>query len=68
MEAELLAHAWFAGPTSARRTCRCFPVELSRARGGFDASRARLTHFLERMHARPAYQRALAKGAAYALV
>ena len=45
-----------------------FPVELSRARGGLDASRARLTRFLERIHARPAYQRALAKDGACALV
>ncbi|HSC83143.1 MAG TPA: glutathione S-transferase, partial [Pseudomonas sp.] len=36
------------------------------SRGGLDASRPRLKAFLERIHARPAYQRALEKGGEYA--
>jgi glutathione S-transferase len=32
------------------------------ARGGLDAGRPKLRAFLERIHARPAYQRALERG------
>jgi len=38
------------------------------ARGGLDSSRPKLMAFLERIHARPAYQRALEKGGKYALL
>jgi hypothetical protein len=43
-----------------------FPVEAARARGGLDQSRPGLMRFLERIHARPAYRRALATGGPYA--
>ena len=45
-----------------------FPLEAASVRGGLDASRAKLWSFLERIHARPAYQRALAKGGPYSLL
>jgi glutathione S-transferase len=37
-------------------------------RGGLDATRPRLMDFLERIHARPAYRRAIEKGGEYALL
>jgi glutathione S-transferase len=45
-----------------------FPLEAARARGGLDAKRPRLMSFLERIHARPAYRRAIEKGGEYALM
>ena len=45
-----------------------FPLEAAASRGGLDASRPRLVDFLERIHARPAYQRALARGGPYELL
>jgi glutathione S-transferase len=45
-----------------------FPLEAARARGGLDAKRPRLLAFLERIHARPAYRRAIEKGGEYALL
>jgi glutathione S-transferase len=67
MEAQLAVDGWFAGAEfSAADIQMSFPVELSRARGGLDEKHPRLLQFLERIHARPAYQRALAAGGAYA--
>ena len=43
-----------------------FPLEAARGRAGLDASRPNLTAWLARIHARPAYQRALKKGGPYA--
>jgi glutathione S-transferase len=67
MEAQLAENGWFAGAEfSAADIQMSFPVELSRARGGLDEKHPRLLQFLERIHARPAYQRALAAGGSYA--
>jgi|SRR5580704_14598889 glutathione S-transferase len=67
MEAQLALDGWFAGAEfSAADIQMSFPVELSRARGGLDEKHPRLLQFLERIHARPAYQRALAAGGTYA--
>jgi glutathione S-transferase len=67
MEGALLAHEWFAGPEfSAADIQMSFPIELSRARGGLDEKYPRLMRYLERIHARPCYQRGLAAGGAYA--
>jgi glutathione S-transferase len=41
-------------------------VEAAASRAGLDASRPRLMAFLERIHARPAYKRALERGGPYA--
>jgi len=69
MEGELAKTGWFAGDAfSAADVQMSFPLEASAARGGLDSSRARLTAFLERIHARPAYARALEKGGPYALI
>lgn len=68
MEASLADSPWFAGPTfSAADAQMSFPLEAAAARGGLDASRPRLMDFLARIHARPAYQRALEKGGPYEL-
>jgi glutathione S-transferase len=67
LEGELGKHAWFAGDDlTVADVQMSFPVEVMAARGGLDPSRPKLWHFLETIHARPAYQRALAKGGEYA--
>jgi glutathione S-transferase len=43
-----------------------FPLEAAAARGGI-ALGPRVTQFLERIHARPAYRRALAAGGEFQL-
>jgi glutathione S-transferase len=69
MEGELGKSAWFAGDAfTAADVQMSFPLEAAAARGGLDAGRPRLMAFLERIHARPAYQRALAKGGPYELL
>ncbi|HEU4644419.1 MAG TPA: glutathione S-transferase [Burkholderiales bacterium] len=69
MEAELGQRAWFAGEAfSAADVQMSFPLEAAAVRGGLDARRPRLMGFLERIHARPAYRRAIEKGGAYALL
>ncbi len=60
---------WFAGDDfSGADVQMSFPLEAAAARGGLDASRPRLMDFLQRIHARPAYQRALERGGAYAIL
>ncbi|HEX5091430.1 MAG TPA: glutathione S-transferase [Burkholderiales bacterium] len=69
MEGELAARAWFAGPEfTAADVQMSFPIEAARARGGLDERRPRLMDFLARIHARPAYLRAVERGGAYALM
>jgi glutathione S-transferase len=66
MEAELVAHSWFAGEEfTAADVQMSFPLEAAAARAGLNASRPRLMAFLERIHARPAYRRALERGGPY---
>jgi len=68
MEGELGRSLWFAGDEfSAADIQMSFAVEAARARGGLDEGRPRLMAYLERIHARPAYQRALAQGGPFAL-
>ncbi|WP_313517324.1 glutathione S-transferase [Pseudomonas sp.] len=67
LEGELGKNEWFAGDTfSAADIQMSFPLEAAASRGGLDASRPRLKAFLERIHARPAYRRALERGGEYA--
>lgn len=69
MEAELGKSEWFAGDTFTGADIQMsFPVEASQARGGLDARRPKLMAYLERIHARPAYQRALQRGGPYELL
>ena len=67
LEAELGKHAWFAGDEfSAADIQLSFPLEAAASRGGLDAKYPNLTAFLARIHARPAYRRALERGGEYA--
>ncbi|SEK61643.1 glutathione S-transferase [Roseateles sp. YR242] len=69
LEAELGKGPWFAGAEfSAADVQMSFPLEAAAMRGGAVAKQPRLTEFLARIHARPAYQRALARGGPYAFV
>ncbi len=69
MESELGRSAWFAGDEfSAADIQMSFPVEAAAARGGLDASRPKLMAYLQRIHARPAYQKALQRGGPYDLL
>ena len=66
LEAELGNASWFLGERfSAADIMLSFPLEVATARAGLDASRPNLFGFLHRIHARPAYRRALEKGGAY---
>ena len=68
MEAELGKSLWFAGDTFTGADIQMsFPVEAAQARGGLNASRPKLMAYLERIHARPAYQRALERGGPFTL-
>ena len=68
LENELDKHKWFAGRSfSAADIQMSFPLEAAAARGGLDAKRPKLMDFLERIHKRPAYKRALERGGAYEL-
>ncbi|RZU02689.1 glutathione S-transferase family protein [Rivibacter subsaxonicus] len=68
MESELAERPWFAGAEfSAADIQMSFPLEASASRGGLDASRPRLSDLLARIHARPAYQRALEQGGPFKL-
>jgi len=69
MEAELQSRPWFAGSDfSAADIMMSFPLEAAASRGGLDPRYPKLTDFLARIHARPAYQRALERGGPYALM
>lgn len=69
LEAELGAAEWFGGRAfSAADIQMSFPLEAAASRGGISATTCpRLHDFLQRIHARPAYQRALAAGGDYRL-
>jgi len=67
LDKELDPGPWFAGDTfSAADIMMSFPLEAATSRGGLNASRPNLMGFLARIHARPAYQRALSRGGPYA--
>jgi glutathione S-transferase len=69
MEHELGASPWFAGEEfTAADIQMSFPLEAAAARGGLDHSRPKLMAWLDRIHARPAYKRALEKGGKYELL
>ena len=66
LEAELGAALWFLGERfSAADIMLSFPVEAAKSRAGLDETRPNLLGFLQRIHARPAYRRALEKGGPY---
>ena len=66
MEAELGRSEWFAGAAfSAADIQMSFPLEAAAQRAGLNASRPKLMAFLKRIHARPAYKKALERGGPY---
>jgi glutathione S-transferase len=68
METELGKHRWFAGNEfTAADIQMSFPIEAAAARAGLDTGRPKLSAFLDRIHARPAYQRALERGGEFTL-
>ncbi len=69
MEAEIAKTGWFAGDAfTAADIQMSFPLEAAAARGGLGADYPMLTDFLQRIHARPAYQQALKRGGTYQLM
>ena len=63
IEDHLASHTWFAGEhISIADFQMSFPVEAALSRGAGPAAMPRLAAYCARMQARPAYQRALAKG------
>ncbi len=66
MESELAQRPWFAGAEfSAADIQMSFPLEASAQRAGLDARRPKLHDWLRRIHARPAYKKALERGGPY---
>ncbi|RZL92429.1 MAG: glutathione S-transferase, partial [Variovorax sp.] len=69
MEGELGKSRWFAGEEfSGADIQMSFPIEAAQARGGLDKARPKLMAYLERIHARPAYKKALERGGPYGLL
>ena len=67
VESELKQRPWFAGDAmTAADIMMSFPLEAARSRAGLDTARPATIAWLEKVHARPAYQAALAQGGPYA--
>lgn len=67
VERTLAGSQWFAGDViSAADIMMSFPLEAARARAGLDERRPHTIAWLDRVHARPAYRRALEAGGPYA--
>ncbi|MCC2957973.1 glutathione S-transferase [Massilia sp. IC2-477] len=66
LESELGKSTWFAGEEfSAADIQMSFALEAAAARGGLGSQYPKLSAFLQRIHARPAYARALERGGKY---
>jgi glutathione S-transferase len=67
-ENELAKSEWFAGhELTAADIQMSFPLEAASARAGLDQGHPKAMAFLARIHARPAYARALEKGGPYSV-
>lgn len=67
LESELVTRDWFAGDSlTAADVMMSFPLEAAVARAGATQGRPHIAKWLKTIHARPAYQAALAKGGPYA--
>ena len=67
LERELDGRDWFVGDRlTAADVMLSFPLEAARSRASLGATRPNLTAWLQRIHARPAYRRALERGGPYA--
>ena len=68
LEAELAGRPWFAGEMFTVADIQMsFPVEAAVARAGLNQTRPRLLDYLARIHARPAWARAIERGGPYDL-
>jgi glutathione S-transferase len=66
IEAELGRSTWLAGDAlTGADIMMSFPLEAAKQRAGLDASHPKMLDFIQRVHARPAYKRALKKGGPY---
>ncbi|HZZ02996.1 glutathione S-transferase [Paraburkholderia sp.] len=66
---ELSTTGWFVGSDfTAADVQMSFPLEAATARGGMEGQIPAVVEFLKRIHARPAYQRALERGGKYELL
>jgi glutathione S-transferase len=69
LEGELSGREWFAGNSfTAADIQMSFPLEAAAARSPLFAKLPRLTAFVDRIHARPAYKRALERGGKFELL
>lgn len=67
-ESELGRFTWFAGEEfTAADIQMSFPLEAAASRGGISQTHPHMAAFLERIHARPAYQRAIERGGEFGL-
>lgn len=68
LEAELGKSTWFAGEEfTAADIQLSFVIEAAASRGGLDEKYPKLNAYLQRIHARPAYQRALERGGPFTI-
>jgi glutathione S-transferase len=66
VEAELAKRPWFAGEVfSAADVMMSFPLEAARWRLKLDGRRPNITGWIDKIHARPAYKKALEAGGPY---
>ncbi|MEO1134942.1 MAG: glutathione binding-like protein, partial [Cyanobacteria bacterium J06639_1] len=69
LESELTKSLWFAGETfTAADIQMSFPLEAAVVRVGLDDRYPNLMKFLKRIQARPAYQRAIARGGEFRIL
>lgn len=69
LEGELGKSEWFAGSEfSAADVQMSFPIEAAAARGGLGGTRPKLMAYLSKIHARPAYKKALERGGEYSIL
>lgn len=69
LEAEVAKTGYFVGDQfSAADIQLSFPLEAAAARGGLDQKWPNLMAFLDRIHAMPAYKRALERGGEYDII
>ncbi|MEO6699154.1 MAG: glutathione S-transferase [Paraperlucidibaca sp.] len=69
METEMAGRKWVCGDDfTAADVQLSFPLEAASARGGLDTKYPNLAALISRMHARPAYRKALEQGGPYELM
>lgn len=67
VEEQLASRPWFAGDGfTAADVMMSFPIEAAVGRAGITHGRPHIAAWLEKIHARPAYQKALVAGGPYA--